>query len=86
MNNAEFTKAVYEISGTAIKDGMGYSQAYADICALVKAEAQPQADNTGSPKLPPSCDKCILRGICYVSPGYKTTLCIDVWRQLRAGA
>ena len=42
--------------------------------------------NTGSPKLPPSCDVCPFGYVCRCSGQRGCRDCNDAWRQLRAGA
>ena len=60
--------------------------ARSDWQTLKTAVLAQQTNNTGSPKLPPSCTECVLVKICHVSPGYGMPLCKETWRQLRAGA
>jgi len=40
MNNRDFVNQVREIIDTTICDDMGYSRAFTEICALVKAETK----------------------------------------------
>lgn len=38
--------------------------------------------NTGSPKLPPSCEQCPIAKVC-ITLRHGESLCVEVWRQLR---
>jgi hypothetical protein len=54
-------------------------------CAPESRDSTEKADNTGSPKCPPSCFECPLAEICNVH-NIGSSLCANVWRSLRASA
>jgi len=71
------------LSGTCGLSGMHFTVQHWNQRA--KVEAHPQADNTGSPKLPPECSECPLeKHGCPINK--HSGLCCELWRQLRAVA
>jgi hypothetical protein len=56
MNNRDFTLEVFAICEKAIVADQGFSEVYAKVCALVKAESAPKTPNSAMPLI--TCDNC----------------------------
>lgn len=75
MNNRDFIVAVNRICSQAIRDGMGYANAYTEVCALVKAESALKAPNTQRDEICPHRDTWTIIGADGI-PIYKIPACI----------